>query len=90
MLHTGDRQTCLTAVPEMASKYAQWGFAEDYLVTFSELQLGHLDAVEVPEGMALVDLRTVDFKVRLLGHLCLASRCYLRSRTVVSTNSRSG
>lgn len=65
LMHTGGRQTCLCAVPNMAPKYGLWGFVEDYSLTFYKLQLSHLSGQKIPQQMTVVDLGTVNFKVRL-------------------------
>lgn len=66
LLHTGDRETCLYAVPDMRSKYEVCGFILNYQVTFYQLRLERSHQDSVPEGMLVVDLAAVDFKVWLV------------------------
>lgn len=63
LVHTGNRETCLYAVPHMRSKYAVYGFVPDHQVTFYRLQLEGSHPDTVPQDMTVVDLATIDFKV---------------------------
>lgn len=64
--HTGNRETCLFAVHDMMSKYHECGFQPDYQLTFYQLELGLACNKQRAESVDVVDLATVDFKVRIL------------------------